>query len=93
LFGYGAWNVDDSGRVVILCHPEQQIFYYGKTLEEALAWSPASLMATGPKLIVCQDSAGGKDLCCRKVGKKAWAPCIDPPPLRQCAISGSYHRR
>jgi hypothetical protein len=68
LFGYGAWDVDDPGRVVTLYHPVQQDFNYGKTLQEAPACSPVSLMATVPKLIVFQDPAGGKGLCCLKVG-------------------------
>jgi hypothetical protein len=48
---------------------------------------------TRPELIICRDPTGGKDLCCLNVGKDSCATCIDPPPLRQCGLAGSYRRR
>jgi hypothetical protein len=42
--GYCWWDVDHAGWVVMLHSPEEQHFY-GKTLEEALAWCLVSLMA------------------------------------------------
>ncbi|MCB0067617.1 MAG: hypothetical protein KDD77_10720 [Caldilineaceae bacterium] len=42
--GYLSWDVDHAGWVVTLHHPEEQIFY-GRTLEEALAWCLVWLMA------------------------------------------------
>jgi hypothetical protein len=41
--GYCDWTVDHASWVVTLYHPEQQTFY-GKTLEEALAWCLVWLM-------------------------------------------------
>ena len=38
------WTVDHAGWVVTLSSPEEQTFY-GKTLEEALAWCLVWLMA------------------------------------------------
>jgi hypothetical protein len=40
------WDVDHTGWVVTLSSPEQHTFY-GKTLEEALAWCVVWLMAEG----------------------------------------------
>ena len=42
--GYCWWTVDHAGWVVTLHSPEEQDFY-GKTLEEALAWCLVWLMA------------------------------------------------
>jgi hypothetical protein len=42
--GYCDWTVDHAGWVVILMSPEEQQFY-GRTLEEALAWCLVWLMA------------------------------------------------
>lgn len=42
--GYLSWDVDHAGWVVMLHHPEEQTFY-GRTLEEALAWCLVWLMA------------------------------------------------
>jgi hypothetical protein len=42
--GYCSWDVDHAGWVVTLHSPEEQDFY-GKTLEEALAWCLVWLMA------------------------------------------------
>jgi hypothetical protein len=42
--GYCDWTVDHAGWVVILLSPEEQEFY-GRTLEEALAWCLVWLMA------------------------------------------------
>src|SRR5215204_5965035 len=42
--GYCWWDVDHAGWVVTLSSPEEQTFY-GKTLEEALAWCLVWLMA------------------------------------------------
>jgi hypothetical protein len=42
--GYCSWTVDHAGWVVTLHSPEDQDFY-GKTLEEALAWCLIWLMA------------------------------------------------
>ena len=42
--GYCDWTVDHAGWVVMLYHPEEQQFY-GKTLEEGLAWYLVWLMA------------------------------------------------
>lgn len=42
--GYCDWTVDHAGWVVTLYHPEPQTFY-GRTLEEALAWCLVWLMA------------------------------------------------
>jgi hypothetical protein len=48
------WTVDHAGRVMLLLSPEEQTFY-GKTLEEALAWCLVWLVApeigVGPFLI------------------------------------------
>lgn len=41
--GYCSWDVDHAGWVVTLYHPEAQVFY-GRTLEEALAWALVFLM-------------------------------------------------
>jgi hypothetical protein len=41
--GYCDWTVDHAGWVVMLYHPEEQTFY-GKTLEEGLAWCLVWLM-------------------------------------------------
>ena len=41
------WDVDHAGWVVTLSSPEERTFY-GKTLEEALAWCLVSLMAPEP---------------------------------------------
>lgn len=41
--GYCSWDVDHAGWVVTLHHPEAQNFY-GRTLEEALAWCLVWLM-------------------------------------------------
>jgi hypothetical protein len=41
--GYCSWDVDHAGWVVRLHHPEEQTFY-GRTLEEALAWCLVWLM-------------------------------------------------
>ena len=40
------WDVDHAGWVVTLSSPEEQTFY-GRTLEEALAWCLVWLMAPG----------------------------------------------
>jgi hypothetical protein len=52
--GYCDWTVDHAGWVVMLLSPEQHDFY-GKTLEEALAWCLVWLMApelgVGPFLV------------------------------------------
>ena len=52
--GYCWWDVDQAGWVVTLNSPEEQTFY-GKTLEEVLAWCLVWLMApeigVGPFLI------------------------------------------
>jgi hypothetical protein len=42
--GYCSWDVDHAGWVVSLHSPEEQDFY-GRTLEEALAWCLVWLMA------------------------------------------------
>ena len=42
--GYLSWDVDHAGWVVALHHPEEQTFY-GRTLEESLAWCLVWLMA------------------------------------------------
>jgi hypothetical protein len=42
--GYCWWDVDHAGWVVALHAPEEHDFY-GKTLEEALAWCLVWLMA------------------------------------------------
>jgi hypothetical protein len=42
--GYCLWDVDHAGWVVTLSSPEEQLFY-GRTLEEALAWCLVWLMA------------------------------------------------
>jgi hypothetical protein len=47
--GYCDWTVDHAGWVVMLLSPEEETFY-GKTLEEALAWCLVWLMA--PELVV-----------------------------------------
>jgi len=39
----GSWEIDHASRVVTLHSPEEQDFY-GKTLEEALAWCRVWLM-------------------------------------------------
>ena len=41
--GYCWWDVDHAGWVVMLSSPEEQ--FYGRTLEEALAWCLVWLMA------------------------------------------------
>src|SRR5215211_2681573 len=52
--GYCSWTVDHAGWVVTLHSPEEQDFY-GRTLEEALAWCLVWLMAPelgiGPFLV------------------------------------------
>ena len=52
--GYCSWDVDHAGWVVTLHSPDEQDFY-GKTLEEALAWCLVWLMAPelgiGPFLV------------------------------------------
>jgi hypothetical protein len=52
--GYCSWTVDHAGWVVTLHSPEEHDFY-GKTLEEALAWCLVWLMAPelgiGPFLV------------------------------------------
>jgi hypothetical protein len=52
--GSYSWTVDHAGWVVTLHSPEEQDFY-GKTLEEALAWCLVWLMApelgVGPFLV------------------------------------------
>jgi hypothetical protein len=52
--GYCDWTVDHAGWVVILMSPEEHEFY-GKTLEESLAWCLVWLMApelgVGPFLV------------------------------------------
>jgi hypothetical protein len=42
--GSCSWTVDHAGWVVTLSSPEEQTFY-GKTLEEALAWCLVWLIA------------------------------------------------
>jgi hypothetical protein len=42
--GYSWWDADHAGWVVTLGSPEEQTFY-GRTLEEALAWCLVWLMA------------------------------------------------
>jgi hypothetical protein len=42
--GYCSWDVDDASWVVTLHSPEDQQFY-GRTLEEALAWCLVWLLA------------------------------------------------
>src|SRR5690349_9031279 len=42
--GYCDWTIDHGGWVVTLLSPDQQDFY-GRTLEEALAWCLVWLMA------------------------------------------------
>jgi hypothetical protein len=42
--GYCDWTVDHAGWVVLLMSPNEQQFY-GRTLEEALAWCLVWLMA------------------------------------------------
>ena len=42
--GYCSWDVDHANWVVTLHSPEEQTFY-GKTLEESLAWCLVWLMA------------------------------------------------
>ena len=42
--GYCWWDVDHAGWVVTLSSPEEQTFY-GRTLEEGLAWCLVWLMA------------------------------------------------
>jgi hypothetical protein len=42
--GYCSWDVDHAGWVVTLHSPEEQDFY-GRTLEEGLAWCLVWLMA------------------------------------------------
>jgi hypothetical protein len=44
LRGYCSWDIDHAGSVVTLPFPEEHDLY-GKTLEEALAWCLAWLMA------------------------------------------------
>jgi hypothetical protein len=44
--GYCDWTVDHAGWVVTLLSPEEETFY-GRTLEEALAWCLVWLMAPG----------------------------------------------
>lgn len=41
--GYCWWDVDHAGWVVTLMSPKEQAFY-GRTLEEALAWTLVYLM-------------------------------------------------
>jgi hypothetical protein len=41
--GYCSWDVDHAGWVVMLHHPDEETFY-GRTLEEALAWCLVWLM-------------------------------------------------
>ena len=52
--GYCSWDVDHAGWVVTLHSPEEQDFY-GRTLEEGLAWCLIWLMAPelgiGPFLV------------------------------------------
>jgi hypothetical protein len=52
--GYCSWTVDHVSWVVTLHSPEEEVFY-GKTLEEALAWCLVWLMApeigVGPFLL------------------------------------------
>ena len=52
--GYCSWDVDHAGWVVTLHTPEEQDFY-GRTLEEGLAWCLVWLMAPelgiGPFLV------------------------------------------
>jgi hypothetical protein len=52
--GYCWWDVDDAGWVVTL-HSREEHDFYGKTLEEALAWCLVWLMApelgVGPFLV------------------------------------------
>jgi hypothetical protein len=52
--GYCSWTVDHAGWVVTQHSPDEQDFY-GKTLEEALAWCLVWLMAPelgiGPFLV------------------------------------------
>jgi hypothetical protein len=52
--GYCWWDVDHAGWVVTLSSPEEQTFY-GRTLEEGLAWCLVWLMApelgVGPFLV------------------------------------------
>lgn len=42
--GYLSWDVDHAGWLVFLHSPDQETFY-GRTLEEALAWTLVWLMA------------------------------------------------
>jgi hypothetical protein len=42
--GYCSWDVDHAGWVVTLHSPDEQVFY-GKSLEEGLAWCLVWLMA------------------------------------------------
>ena len=52
--GYCSWDVDHAGWAVTLHSPDEQDFY-GKTLEEALAWCLVWLMSpelgVGPYLV------------------------------------------
>ena len=61
--GYCWWDVDHTGWVVTLSSPEEQEFY-GKTLEEALAWCLVWLMApeigVGPFLDGTRRLSGGR---------------------------------
>lgn len=43
--GYCSWDVDHAGWVVTLHFPDEEIFY-GRTLEETLAWCLVWLMAS-----------------------------------------------
>ena len=45
--GYCGWTVDHAGWVVTLLSPEEETFY-GRTLEEALAWGLVWLMGPDP---------------------------------------------
>ena len=53
--GYCWWDVDHAGWVVTLSSPEEQTFY-GKTLEEGLAWCLVWLM--GPEIGVGKGTPG-----------------------------------
>jgi hypothetical protein len=44
--GYCSWTVDHAGWLVTLSSPDEQKFY-GRALEEALAWCLVWLMAKG----------------------------------------------
>jgi hypothetical protein len=58
--GHFWWGVDHAGWVVTLSSPEEKTFY-GRTLEEALAWCLVWLMApeigVGPSGIEAADNA------------------------------------